>query len=207
MHVMVTGATAGAGREIARLLDQGGHQLSLIGPRLNSRHTSDGSANWLDNHQISSHCQADLSSFQQFVEQAEECFGPIQLLINCVGCCCDNGDGLQLDLRELERRHQNHCSASICALQVVLPAMLERRLGGLVNLIAIESASLQGVSCFSGAQTALLSHLTLIEEQLSARNIIHETYQLEAGVPVPHLFLKTIGPLLKMLEAEERVMA
>ena len=78
--VVITGASSGIGASTAQLFSQAGHPLLLVSRRLDRMQDLN-----LPNSLARSVDVLDISSFRAAVAEAEELYGPVDLLINNAG--------------------------------------------------------------------------------------------------------------------------
>ena len=154
-HVLVTGATGDIGRHLAARLSASGARVTLVARRLESLESlaRDGDGLVLP---------ADLCDRDQrrtLLERAEALDGPVDVLVNNAGT--ESAAHLaDLTADDLEQVVALNLLAPAELCRQVLPGMLARRRGHLVNV-----SSLAGVGTFPGlaaygATKAGLTHLT-----------------------------------------------
>jgi short-subunit dehydrogenase len=131
MHVVVTGASSGIGREIAKAFDRSGARLSLVARRLP---LLDELASELRAETRS--IRADLSDPADpigWLREAEEHFGPVDVLVNNAGLSyVEPVQGI--DRERIDKLFQVNVHVPIAAIHHVLPGMLARRSGTIVNV-------------------------------------------------------------------------
>lgn len=131
MHIVVTGASSGIGLEIAKAFGKTGNKLSLVARRLSLLEDL-GKQIPAETHAI----QADLSDPADpigWLRQAEAHFGPVDVLVNNAGVSyVEPVQGI--DQKRIDQLFQVNMHVPIAAIQHVLPGMLERRSGIIVNI-------------------------------------------------------------------------
>jgi short-subunit dehydrogenase len=131
MHVVVTGASSGIGRALAIAFAKNGHRLSLVARReallveLQKELKVESQAIPADlgqaNHPVS------------WLERAERGFGPTDILINNAGTSyVEPVEGV--DAERIRLLFQINVHTPIAAIHHVLPAMLARKSGVIVNV-------------------------------------------------------------------------
>ena len=131
MHIAITGASSGIGRELALAFDEPGNQLSLVARRKPLLEELEG--------QVTAPTQAidaDLADARDptgWIDRAEKAFGPIDVLVNNAGiirpAMLDRMTPAQWD-----EVVGVHLTGSFHCLQAVVPGMIERRSGRIVNV-------------------------------------------------------------------------
>ena len=131
MHIAVTGASSGIGLEIAKAFGGAGNKLSLVARRLSLLEQ-------LGQQLAAETCaiRADLSDPADpigWLRQAEERFGPVDVLVNNAGLSyVEPVQGI--DRTRIDQLFQVNVHVPIAAIHHVLPAMLARRSGTIVNI-------------------------------------------------------------------------
>jgi short-subunit dehydrogenase len=131
MHIVVTGASSGIGKEIAKAFGTRGNRLSLVARR---RSLLDELAAQIDaeTHAIRADLGDPADSIGWLV-QAEARFGPVDVLVNNAGVSyVEPVQGI--DRARIDQLFQVNVHVPIAAIQHVLPGMLERRSGIIVNI-------------------------------------------------------------------------
>lgn len=131
MHIAVTGASSGIGKAIAEKFDAPGNKISLIARRL-SLLDELGKQIQCENQSI----KADLSDYDQcldWISFAEQSFGPIDVLVNNAGVSYLEPIQ-QIDRERSDKLLQVNVRTPILATQQVLPGMLERQSGCIINI-------------------------------------------------------------------------
>jgi short-subunit dehydrogenase len=131
MHVVVTGASSGIGREIAKAFDAVGNRISLVARRASLLESLAAEIR-AETRAI----RADLSDPADplgWLRRAEEHFGPVDVLVNNAGVSyVEPVQGVDRD--RIAKLFQVNVHVPIAAIHHVLPAMLERRSGVIVNI-------------------------------------------------------------------------
>jgi short-subunit dehydrogenase len=167
-HVVVTGASRGFGRLISERLAQRGARLTLIarnpGPL-------DQLAAELDAVAIA----ADLAQRGQvdgLIGRAVDANGPVDVLVNNAGlgtaqhfASTDEGDIIAM--------HDVNLLAPIRLARQVLPSMLERRRGNIVNVSSMASAGgFPGLATYCATKAGLSHFSRILREDLAGTPIV-----------------------------------
>lgn len=134
MHVVVTGASSGIGRDLAKVFDGPGNKISIVARR----------KSLLEELQKeiavpTAAIDADLADEADpigWLRRAEQVFGPVDILINNAGISYVEPTH-QIDAIRIKAIFQVNTHVPIAATQHVLPSMLERKSGTIVNIASI----------------------------------------------------------------------
>lgn len=167
MHVLLTGASSGIGRELAILLDQDGHQLSLCGRNADKLNTTKSLLPNSDAHLFEAFCMSDFAAIEGFAKRAVDCFGEVDVLINCAGLNSGRAPGHLLELREFEWMLTINCHAPIALMQAIVPAMQANGKGTIVNVLSTTCLfSNPGIAGYSASKAALDSYTKIMRKEL-----------------------------------------
>jgi short-subunit dehydrogenase len=157
MHVMVTGASSGIGREIAKCFDRPGNKLSLVARRLpllqelQSEIKTESQA-----------LQADLSdslATAAWIKQAETGFGPIDVLVNNAGTSYLE-PVLGVDDDRARKLFEVNVHTPIAAIHQLLPAMMDRKRGIIINVASNAAFSPAPYLCHYSATKGALGNFS-----------------------------------------------
>jgi len=134
-HAIVTGASAGLGRELARLLSSKGHGLVLVARR--ERELAELAAELSAKYQASSvvvPCDlADPSAPQRIHDEVERAGAEVEVLVNNAGFG-SNGNFWELDPDRELGMVQVNVAAIVHLTRLFLPGMIARRRGRILNI-------------------------------------------------------------------------
>lgn len=154
-HVLLTGATGTIGAALARRLAERGAHVTLLArsaaPLQALARTTGGAAFPAD--------LCDPASLQGLVEQVEAGLGPIDVLVNNAGV---DATGFLTDLtaQDLRRTIDLNLTAPLELCRQVLPGMLARGSGHLVNISSLAGvATFPGLAVYGGSKAGL-THAT-----------------------------------------------
>jgi NAD(P)-dependent dehydrogenase (short-subunit alcohol dehydrogenase family) len=154
MHALVTGAGRGIGAAIARSLSAEGAAISLM---VRTREGAGTVAPSLAGaYAIVIADVTDRSAVQDACRQAAEQLGPVDILVNNAGST-ESAPFLATSPGLFERMIAEHLLGAVHATQAVLPAMVERQRGHVVNIAS--TAGLRGeayVTAYVAAKHALV---------------------------------------------------
>jgi 3-oxoacyl-[acyl-carrier protein] reductase len=161
---IVTGSTAGIGRETARMLAEEGARVITSGRRRSGPEVGE-----------SLHVAADLSepgSPGNLVAEAERAVGPVDVLVNNVGFAeIRTFDELTDD--DWEQLWQLNVMSYVRAMKAVLPGMRERRSGRIVNVSSTAGKRPStGMPDYSVTKAAVLSLSRLVADLYARDGIL-----------------------------------
>jgi 3-oxoacyl-[acyl-carrier protein] reductase len=161
---IVTGSTAGIGRETARMLAEEGARVITSGRRRSGPEVGE-----------SLHVAADLSepgSPGNLVAKAERAVGPVDVLVNNVGFAEIRAfDELTDD--DWEQLWQLNVMSYVRAMKAVLPGMRERRSGRIVNVSSTAGKRPStGMPDYSVTKAAVLSLSRLVADLYARDGIL-----------------------------------
>lgn len=189
---VVTGATRGIGRETALALAGGGALVVLVG-----RSREDGSQRVLPGTlesvaaeiaalgQESRWVQADLTdagSAQNVIDQTLEWCGRCDVLVNNAAYT-SNGPILDVPWRRWEKGFRLQVTAPLQLVQGLVPGMLERGVGRIVNISTDAASHLsEGLSLYSVTKQAMERLTEYLDFELGGRGVSFNTLHIEIGV-------------------------
>lgn len=171
--VLITGASRGIGAAAARLFAQEGYHVAVNYCR--SRERAEALVRDLQNSHFSAQAfQADVSDraqVERMVGEAANAFGGIDVLVNNCGVAQQK---LFTDLTEEEwdRMFAVNMKSMFHCCQCVLPFMLRRRCGAIVNLSSIWG--LAGASCevhYSASKAAVIGFTKALAKEVGLNGI------------------------------------
>lgn len=155
-HAIVTGASRGIGRAIAQELSALGANVTLIARNAgNLEQTAagmPGGAGWI----IAPADVTDGDELSQAIGRGREKFGDPSILVNNAGGT-DSAPFVRMDLAFWQRTMDLNLTSAFLATQAVLPGMLKKGQGRIVNVASV--GGLKGVayaSAYSAAKHALI---------------------------------------------------
>jgi short-subunit dehydrogenase len=139
-HVLLTGASSGIGRALAKRLADAGYRLSLQGRQADKlaatirqiQQLPDCSASIVH---ASAFCLSEHQAISDFVAAAQA-KAPIDILINCAGANLSRASTSAPDIAALNAMMQLNFFAPVALSAAVLPAMQNRGQGTILNLLS-----------------------------------------------------------------------
>jgi short-subunit dehydrogenase len=153
MHVVVTGASSGIGLDLARAFARPGHRLSLVARRRNL--LEELGAGLAVENQVIVADMADAADPIGWLTRAEATFGPTDILINNAGTSYVE-PVLGVDAARIQALFQINVHTPIAAIHHVLPAMVQRRQGVIVNVASTAAFAPAPYFCHYSATKAAL---------------------------------------------------
>ena len=167
-HAFVTGGGRGIGRAIAAALSSAGAAVTVIGrseqPLREAVAAGDAAGYALAD-------VSDRAALGNSVAVAEREQGPVAILINNAGSV-QSGPFGKTDPEVFADMWRVHLMGAVHASQAVLPGMIERRFGRIVNVAS--TAGLKGyayVSAYCAAKHALVGLTRALAAEIAARGI------------------------------------
>lgn len=181
-HVVVTGASSGIGRAIAKIFDGPDYRISLVARR----------------EPLLRQLQAELQTRSEVVvgdlskaddpiawlRQAEEALGPTDVLINNAGVSfVEPVEGVSAE--RIAWKFQVNVLTPIAATQHVMQHMLERGQGDIVNICSVSALSPRPYFChYSASKAALANFSEALRIELADRGV-HVTTVYPGPVDTP----------------------
>ena len=168
-HIVITGASSGIGRAIAKAFDQPGAKLSLVARRLPLLEELCAELRCASQPIV-----ADLASMDdpvRWLREAEATFGATDVLVNNAGMSfvepVENVDQRRIDLV-----FALNVRTPIAAIHHVLPSMLERGLGTIVNVASNAAFSPAPYFChYTATKGALGNFSESLRMELKGRGV------------------------------------
>jgi NAD(P)-dependent dehydrogenase (short-subunit alcohol dehydrogenase family) len=150
--VAITGGGRGIGRATAELFAARGARVAIgdldASAAVDAAQSIKGVGTALD--------VTDQDSFVAFIEAAETAHGPIDVLVNNAGVM-PNGDFLELGLRSDRMTMDVNVFGVIHGMRAVLPGMLERRSGHVVNVASLAGKfPVKGLATYNASKFAVV---------------------------------------------------
>ena len=168
-HALVTGANRGIGAAIARAFSNDGASVTLM-VRDASR-ASEVVESLAGPHAIVVADLTDRDATQQACADAANRHGPVDILVNIAGFT-ETAPFLKTEPDLFERMIAIHLLGAVHTMQAVLPAMIERGRGHVVNVAS--TAGLRGegyVSAYVAAKHALVGLTRSVAIEMTKRGI------------------------------------
>jgi NADP-dependent 3-hydroxy acid dehydrogenase YdfG len=126
--VAVTGASSGIGAGVARVFSEAGYPLLLTARRLDRMEALGLPSTICRQHDV-----LDPDGYKKIVAEAEEEYGPVDLLINNAGYMTLDQISNQ-EPEDWRRQFEINCIGLLNCTHAVFPAMLQREHGTIINV-------------------------------------------------------------------------
>lgn len=166
--VVITGASSGFGAEVAKLFNQAGFPLLLLGRRVEKIQALPLN---FDNVMVEAVDVTDYQAFEASIKKAEAVYGPVDLLVNNAGVML-LGNVLNQDPKEWQTMMNTNVMGVLNGMQIVLPSMKDRKHGTVINM-----SSLAGKKTFTNHAAYVASKFGVhglsetIREEVSKDNV------------------------------------
>lgn len=166
--VVITGASSGFGAEVAKLFNQAGFPLLLLGRRVEKIQALPLN---FDNVMVEAVDVTDYQAFEASIKKAEAVYGPVDLLVNNAGVML-LGNVLNQDPKEWQTMMNTNVMGVLNGMQIVLPSMKDRKHGTVINM-----SSLTGKKTFNNHAAYVASKFGVhglsetIREEVSKDNV------------------------------------
>jgi len=168
-HALVTGANRGIGAAVVRAFSNDGASVTLMVRDASRAH--EVAASLKGPHATVVADLTDRAATQQACAEAANLHGPVDILVNNAGFT-ETAPFLKTEPDLFERMIAIHLLGAVHTMQAVLPAMIERGRGHVVNIAS--TAGLRGeayVSAYVAAKHALVGLTRSVAIEMSKRGI------------------------------------
>jgi len=164
--VVITGASSGIGAATAQLFSQAGHPLLLVSRRLDRMKDLN-----LPNSLARSVDVLDISSFRSAVAEAEELYGPVDLLINNAGYINLEHSAYQ-DPEEWKKQFDINCVGLLNCTSVIFPEMIKRKTGTIINISSTAGRNIyENHTAYNGTKFAVKAISEGLRREASPHNV------------------------------------
>jgi len=164
--VVITGASSGIGKEIAKKLSTAGHPVLLLSRRIDLMEKLE-----LPNSLCKAVDVTDLQAMRDAIKEAEESFGKVDCLINCAGIMLLGHPELQ-DYSEWDRMIDVNIKGILTGTNIVLKDMVERNEGTIINISSIAGRkTFDNHAVYCGTKFAVHAISENIRKEVSQSNV------------------------------------
>lgn len=152
-HVAITGASSGIGRALALEFGRNGWAVSLAARR---RKLLEECARQIPGPSVAVECDLSAGNPASWIEEAEAALGPVDVLINNAGIELIAATA-DIGRDETEQLLRVNLLAPIEIIRSILPRMLARGCGGIINVCSVAALAPPPGMAFYGASKAGLA--------------------------------------------------
>ncbi len=157
---LITGASSGIGKATAEKFAEHGISLVLIARREERlKSLADQLSNKVKCHTIA--CDVtDLSKLESEIKKLPADFSKIDVLLNNAGLALGLDTAQKADWKDWQQMIETNCTASAFLTQLILPQMVERNFGHIVNIGSIAGSYAYPAGNVYGATKAFTEHFS-----------------------------------------------
>ncbi len=170
---LVTGASGGIGREIAKALANAGAEVALSGTRVEAL---EATASEIDGTTHILPCNlSDLSAVDQLVPDAEGAMDRLDILVNNAGITRDN-IFMRMKDEEWDQVLAVNLTAAFHLSRAVLRGMMKRRYGRIIGITSVVGVTGNpGQGNYAASKAGLIGMTKSLAQEVAARNITANT--------------------------------
>jgi len=172
-RALVTGASGGIGREIAKALASAGAEVALSGTRVEALEET---ASMISQTTHILPCNlSDLAQVDQLVPQATEAMGGLDILINNAGITRDN-IFMRMKDEEWDQVLAVNLTAAFRLSRSVLRGMMKQRYGRIIGITSVVGVSGNaGQANYAASKAGLIGMTKSLAQEVASRNITANT--------------------------------
>ncbi|HVW92164.1 MAG TPA: 3-oxoacyl-[acyl-carrier-protein] reductase [Devosia sp.] len=167
-RALVTGASGGIGREIAKALAQAGARLALSGTRVSALEEV---ANEIGGAAVLPCNLSDLAAVDKLVSQAEAALGGLDILVNNAGMTRDNLF-MRMKDEEWDEVLAVNLTAAFHLTRAALRGMMKQRFGRIINISSVVGVvGNPGQGNYAASKAGLIGMGKALAQEVASRNI------------------------------------
>ena len=172
-RALVTGASGGIGREIAKALSKAGATVALSGTRVSAL---EATAQEMSGQQVIVPCNlSDLADVDALVPKVEEALGGIDILVNNAGITKDNLF-MRMKDEEWDDVLKVNLTASFHLTRAVLRGMMKARWGRIIGITSVVGVvGNPGQGYYAASKAGLIGMSKALAYEVASRNITVNT--------------------------------
>ena len=169
-RALVTGASGGIGREIAKALAGAGARVALSGTRLAALEETAGMIGG-EGHKILPCNLSDLDAVDRLVPEAEAALGGLDILVNNAGVTRDNLF-MRMKNEEWDEVIAVNLTAPFHLSRAVLRGMMKQRWGRIINISSLTGvAGNPGQGNYAASKAGLIGMGKVLAQEVASRGI------------------------------------
>ena len=172
-RALVTGASGGIGREIAKALSNAGARVALSGTRLDALQAT---AREMTGQNVILPCNlADLAAVNKLVPDAEAALGGLDILVNNAGMTRDNLF-MRMKDEEWDEVIAVNLTAAFHLTRAVLRGMMKQRYGRIIGITSVVGVvGNPGQGNYAASKAGLIGMSKALAHEVASRNITVNT--------------------------------
>jgi len=172
-RALVTGASGGIGREIAKALASAGAEVALSGTRVEALEETAGMISG-KTHIVPCNL-SDLTQVDQLVPQAIEAMGGLDILVNNAGITRDN-IFMRMKDEEWDQVLAVNLTAAFRLSRAALRGMMKQRYGRIIGITSVVGVSGNaGQGNYAASKAGLIGMTKSLAQEVASRNITANT--------------------------------
>ena len=173
-RALVTGASGGIGREIAKALAAAGATVALSGTRLGALEETKAAMGG-GSHPILPANLSDLDAVDKLVPEAEAALGGLDILVNNAGMTRDNLF-MRMKNEEWDDVLAVNLTAAFHLTRAVLRGMMKQRFGRIISITSVVGvAGNPGQANYAASKAGLIGMSKSLAQEVASRNITVNT--------------------------------
>ena len=178
---LVTGAGRGIGRAVALQLAEGGARVVLVARSIDQLNETAEEIRDSGGHALS--MPTDVSDMEEIVRtvvQTNDIFGGVDILINNAAVVAPLGPSVDVDPTEWAKALAVNVVAAAALSSRLLPIMLERKWGRIVNVsssIAARPDAMIGMNAYAASKAALEAHTLNLAAEVAGSGVTVNAYR------------------------------
>lgn len=173
-RALVTGASGGIGREIAKALAAAGARVALSGTRVGALEDTAAQIGGGDNPILPCNL-SDLEAVDKLVPEAEAALGGLDILVNNAGMTRDNLF-MRMKNEEWDEVLAVNLTAAFHLTRAVLRGMMKQRAGRIIGITSVVGvAGNPGQGNYAASKAGLIGMSKALAHEVASRNITVNT--------------------------------
>jgi 3-oxoacyl-[acyl-carrier protein] reductase len=174
-RALVTGASGGIGREIAKALAEAGAKVALSGTRVAALEETRAGLVRPAEHPILPANLSDLDAVDKLVPSAEAALGGLDILVNNAGMTRDNLF-MRMKNEEWDEVLAVNLTAAFHLTRAVLRGMMKQRFGRIISITSVVGvAGNPGQANYAASKAGLIGMSKSLAQEVASRNITVNT--------------------------------
>jgi len=166
-HIVITGASSGVGRALAIKLSTLGYQLSLCGLKKDKLAQTLAELAVDSAFYAQSFCLSDQGAIANFIANATDKFGDVDVLVNCAGLNSSRASAATPDWQALNWMLTINFFAPLRFIEVLMPSMLQAKKGTILNVLSTTCLyANKNIAAYSASKSAFDSYTKVLRKEL-----------------------------------------